>query len=121
MKQEFNTIDEIFRAELNDYSPELPGDAWDKISISLAQTRQKKEAFLFSRNWKIAATIALLVSTGSLTTYVLLNKSQVSDLAINTTLTEPDQNTMSAEDQKNISTENQPIKSVQQKLSDPKV
>lgn len=74
MKQEFNNIDELFRAELNDYSPAVPEDAWENIALSLAQPARKKAGFFVFHNWKIAASVALLISGGGLATYIFLNK-----------------------------------------------
>ncbi|MBN2487200.1 MAG: outer membrane beta-barrel protein [Bacteroidales bacterium] len=63
MEEQRENMDQFFRDELKDYSPELPVDMWGKIAINIPQKRKKLILPLF---WKVAAGIAIVVSTATL-------------------------------------------------------
>ena len=83
MKEELENIDDLFKDELKDYSPKLPEGAWDNIAIQLAsQSSPRKVIPLF---WKVAASVAVLISTGLLGIYLLNNKPQLDIAAMDNT------------------------------------
>jgi hypothetical protein len=72
MEERLENIDLIFRDELNGYSPEVPEGMWERIAVNI--TPQKKRAII-PLFWKIAASVAFILTTGSLATYILSSKS----------------------------------------------
>ncbi len=74
MSEKFENIDDLFREELENYSPEVPAGAWDGISAQLATNKPRKAIPLFV--YKIAAGLALLLASGALTTILLQEKPE---------------------------------------------
>lgn len=68
MNERFENIDQYFKDELENYSPEVPAMAWDNISQSLNAGKSKKLRGFY---YKIAAGLALLLSVGSIIALLL--------------------------------------------------
>ncbi len=74
MNDRFENIDQLFKDELEGYSPEVPGMAWDNISQSLNANKSKKLRGFY---YKIAAGIALFLSAGSIIAFIVTDKDIV--------------------------------------------
>jgi cytoskeletal protein RodZ len=75
MEQRLENIDQFFRDELKEFSPEIPDGTWERIALSLP-VRSKKNILLF---WKIAAGIAFVLATGSIATYIILSEPDINN------------------------------------------
>ena len=67
MNERFENIDQLFKDELENYSPEVPKMAWNNISANLNNSRSRK---IGAFKYKIAAGIALFLSVGTLLTFI---------------------------------------------------
>lgn len=59
MEDKFNNIDQFFKKEFNDFSPEIPVGMWEGIHQKLAENQKKKVLPLYFR---IAAGAAIFIS-----------------------------------------------------------
>ena len=73
MKEDFENIDGLFANELKDFSPSPPIGMWENIEQKLPQKQAKKTSFLF---YKVAASLALLLSAGSLGIYLFTHSPE---------------------------------------------
>lgn len=70
MSREIENIDNLYRSELNNFTPKPPAGIWNNIEEQLAQKQVKKTAFPF---YKLVAGIALLLASGSLGVFLFNN------------------------------------------------
>ena len=73
MEDRFDNIDQFFKGEFNNYSPELPEGMWESIQEKLAENRRRRILPLFLK-W--AAGIAILVSVGTTAGYLVWKGSE---------------------------------------------
>lgn len=84
MKEEFNNIDNLFKRQVKDFSPDVPDGAWENIAMALANTGKSKKMPLFF--WKIAAGVALLLGSATLGTYLFIHKPNAGQIAEQTNI-----------------------------------
>lgn len=78
MEERLENIDLIFRDELNGYSPEVPEGVWERIAENITPRKKRTIIPLY---WKIAASVAFILTTGSLAFYIISSKSAVDTIA----------------------------------------
>lgn len=70
MSGEIENIDGLYKSELQDFAPSPPAGAWENIEKQLALKNTRKAFFTWQR---IAASVAMLLATGTLGYYLLTN------------------------------------------------
>lgn len=92
MVERLENIDELFRDDLKNLTPEMPEGMWERIAEKIPSRKRR----LIPIIWKIAAGAAIVIATGSIATYFIVsqpdNKSYTESNNLKIVLPETNQN-----------------------------
>lgn len=109
MNESLENIDQLFKDELENFSPELPPLAWDNISQGLNARKKKNIRAII---YKVAAGVAIFIAAGSLIAYVFssknpaINETTVSETSALSTLQNIEVTSSDISTEQNYSTSN---------------